>query len=176
MCKEDLRPATRKASDDFARRPSARLNPGEKLNRKRMASVAAVYSIEAHERSSETIMRLSSSEGKPTRPRAANKRVWASVEREQEDVIEDISQEALWRDPERKRPWAILVDGAKSNSILSLALSVGIDRIRPLSWISSMLWNTCGKRPMASMLLEALKSRIGCLNGLSRSCAERLPV
>jgi hypothetical protein len=51
MRKEDLRPATRKAAEESVRRSGARLNSGEKLNRKRMATIAAVYDIEAHERS-----------------------------------------------------------------------------------------------------------------------------
>jgi len=124
MCKEDLRPVTRKAADDSARRPGARLKPGEKLNRKRMASVAAVYSIKAHERSAESIMGLSSDDGEPERPRAVDKRVWASVEREQGDVIRDMFQEALRRDPEKKRPWAVLVDGGEKQ----LDLVVGLIR------------------------------------------------
>lgn len=35
------------------------------------------------------------------------------MEREPEDVIEDMFREAPWRNPEKKRPWAILVDGGK---------------------------------------------------------------
>jgi hypothetical protein len=45
MRKEDLRAATRKAAEKSVRRPGARLNPGEKLNRKHMATVATVYDI-----------------------------------------------------------------------------------------------------------------------------------
>jgi hypothetical protein len=128
MRKEDLRPATRKAAEQSVRRPGARLNPGEKLNRKRMATVAAVYDIEAHERSPEVIMGLCPDEGKSARPRATNKRVWASVEREPEDVIQDMFQEALRRDPEMKRPWTILVDGGEKQLDLILGF---IDRYRP---------------------------------------------
>jgi hypothetical protein len=120
MRKEDLRPATRKAAEESVRRPGARLSPGEKPNRKRMASVATVYDIEAHVRSPEMIMGLCPDGGKPVRPRATNKRVWASVEREPGDVIQDMFQEALRRDPERKRPWAILVDGGEKQLDLIL--------------------------------------------------------
>lgn len=80
MHKEDLRPATRKAAEETVQHPGVRLTPGEKRNRKRMATVATVYSIEAHERTPETIMCLER-ENKPVRPRGANKRVWASLER-----------------------------------------------------------------------------------------------
>jgi len=122
MCKEDLRTATRKAADGCVRRPGARLNPGEKLNRKRMASVAAVYSIEADQRTPETIMGHSLDEGKAARPRATDKRVWASVEREQEGVIQDMFEEALRCDPEKMRPWAVLVDGGEKQLDLVLDL------------------------------------------------------
>jgi hypothetical protein len=95
MRKEDLRAATRKAAEESVRRPGARLNPGEKLNRKRMATVAAVYDIKAHERSPEEVMGLCPDEEKSARPRATHKRVWASVEREPEAVIQDMFDEAL---------------------------------------------------------------------------------
>jgi len=122
MRQEDLRAATRKAAEESVRRPGARLNPGEKLNRKRMATVAAVYDIKAHERSPEEVMGLCPDEEKYDRPRATHKRVWASVEREQEDVIQDMFDEALRRDPEKKRPWAILVDGGEKQLDLVLGL------------------------------------------------------
>ena len=112
MRREDLRDSTRKAAQEAEGKPGVRLSPGEKSNRKRMASVAAVYDMAANERSPEMIMGLSP-ENKSARPRAANKRVWASVERKQQEVIEDMFQEAMRRDPERKRPWAILVDGGE---------------------------------------------------------------
>jgi hypothetical protein len=128
MLKEDLRAATRKAAEECARRPGAQLNPGEKLNRKRMATVAAVYDIKPHERSPEEVMGLSMDEEKSARPRATHKRVWASVERESENVIQDMFDEALRRDPEKKRPWAILVDGGEKQ--LDLVLDF-ISRYRP---------------------------------------------
>lgn len=55
MQKEDLRPATRKAAEEAPRQPGTRLSPGEKINRKHRASVAAVYDIKTHERSPEMI-------------------------------------------------------------------------------------------------------------------------
>ena len=128
MRKEDLRVATRKAAEESVRRPGARLSPGEKLNRKRMATVAAVYDIEAHKRSAEEVMGLCPDEGPSSRPRATNKRVWASVEREQEDVIGDMFEEALRRDPEMKRSWAILVDGGEKQLDLVLGF---LRRYRP---------------------------------------------
>jgi len=121
MRKEDLRPATRKAAEQEVRTTGARLQPGEKPNRKRMATVAAVYNIEAHERTAEEIMGLTSEEESSTRPKPTDKRVWASVEQEPEDVIEAMFEEALRRDPNRSRPWAILVDGGEQQLEIILA-------------------------------------------------------
>ncbi len=53
------------------------------------------------------------------RARAQNKRVWASLERDPAEVTEELFQEALRRDPEQRRVWAMLVDGHKSSSNIS---------------------------------------------------------
>ena len=45
------------------------------------------------------------------RPKARNKRVWASIQRDAITVIEEAFQEALQRDPQQSREWVILVDG-----------------------------------------------------------------
>ena len=48
MRKEDLREATRKAAEKRTHKLTTRLSKGEKRNAKRMAEVAAVYTIERH--------------------------------------------------------------------------------------------------------------------------------
>ncbi len=109
MKQEDLREATRKAAQKQAGKRKKRLGTGEKKNRKRMAMVGSVYSIAPHTRSAEQVMGLA--EDIRVKPRARNKRVWASVEREAGVVIEEIFQEALRQDPQKHRPWVFLVDG-----------------------------------------------------------------
>ncbi|NTW36776.1 MAG: ISKra4 family transposase [Syntrophobacteraceae bacterium] len=128
MRKEDLRPATRKAAEHAVQRPGARLNPGEKRNRKRMATVATVYTLEAQKRSPEMIMGLCPEQERSARPQARNKRVWASVEQEPQEVIQAMFDEALRRDPDKKRPWVVLLDGAEKQLDLVLTL---IHRHRP---------------------------------------------
>ena len=72
--------------------------------------VHTVYSIAPHQRTAETLMGVEEAEN--TRiPRARNKRVWASVKRAAHAVTEEVFQEVLRRDPERRRPWVMLVDG-----------------------------------------------------------------
>jgi hypothetical protein len=115
MRTEDLREATRKAALSAKHKLKTRLSQGEKKNRKRMAMVATVYSIARHCRRPETIMGLEEDpqDSPASRPRARNKRVWASVERDTGKVTEELFEEAQRRDPEQKRPWVMLVDGHK---------------------------------------------------------------
>jgi hypothetical protein len=40
-----------------------------------------------------------------------NKRVWASVERDPQHVIDELFDEALRRDPDRQRQWVVSIDG-----------------------------------------------------------------
>src|SRR5580704_1007516 len=111
MRQEGLRQATRKAAENEQHKLKTRLSRGEKRNRKRMATVAAVYSIARNVRSAESIMKLDEKTTVQTKPRARNKRVWASVSREPEVVTDELCQEAMRRDPQQRRQWAVLIDG-----------------------------------------------------------------
>jgi len=108
MRKEDLREATKKRADETEHKLKTRLSKGEKKNAKRMAQVASVYSIEPHERTAEQIVSGHKTE-KPPKPQA--KRVWASLESDAKDVVSQMFDEAVRRDPHKKRDWVVLVDG-----------------------------------------------------------------
>ena len=109
MRHEDLREATRKAAARARTKRKPRVSPGVKRQRKRMATVASVYTVAPYARRPEAVM---SPEEKPRpRPTVHHKRVWASVKREADAVIDDLFQEALRRDPAQHRAWVVLVDG-----------------------------------------------------------------
>ena len=110
MRPDSLRECTKKNAKK-SNKLTSRLSQGEKKDRKRMAQVAAVYTVQSHVRTAESIMKLSDDNVIPFRTPIRNKRVWASVEREAEVVIEEAFQEALQRDPEQARQWVILIDG-----------------------------------------------------------------
>lgn len=115
MNEQSLREVTRKAAlnAEMSRTKHSRLSPGEKGNRKRMATVAAIYSVAPHMRTPEQILHLGEEKSaRSTRPQPQHKRVWASVEKPMEEVIDEMFREASRRDPERKRKWLVLVDGA----------------------------------------------------------------
>jgi hypothetical protein len=113
---EDLRPATLKAAATRTRKLSTKLSKGEKRGSKRMATVAAVYTIDRFHRKPEDIVgelrRIRKAEAR--RPKPRGKRVWASLEKEPEVVITHAFEEALRRDPNREKPWVVLVDGHES--------------------------------------------------------------
>ena len=109
MHQEDLRDATAKAAERADKTRKVRLSPGEKRQRKRMATVASVYSTPRFERRPEQIM--GEHLEKPERPAIYNKRVWASVRDDAKAVIGSAFEEATRRDPQHQREWVVLVDG-----------------------------------------------------------------
>lgn len=116
MRKEDLRQATRRAAAERKHKLRWRLSKGEKRNSKRMATVAAVYTVAPFVRTPEEFLRslapLDSRDPKAVpRPRPVAKRVWASVEKESCAVIEEAILEAKHRDAESTKSWVGLVDG-----------------------------------------------------------------
>jgi len=107
MRPEGLTPATRKKAEQ-GRRLRHRVSPGEKPSRKRMAQVATVYELDAVPRTPEGIVGL---EEGPARPRAQDKRVWATLTTDRRQVTDDAFHEAVLRDETLSRPWVVLVDG-----------------------------------------------------------------
>ncbi len=109
MHSADLRPATAKAAEKSTQSHQVRLSPGQKRQRKRMATVASVYHVPRYERCAEEI--IGEAREPPQRPAIRDKRVWASVEQDAKSVIASTFAEALRRDPQQQREWVILVDG-----------------------------------------------------------------
>jgi hypothetical protein len=111
---EDLREPTRKAA--LARTPKlkTRLTKGEKKHAKRMAMVTAVYSVAPRPRTEDDViadLRHESTPESRKRPRARDKRVWATIERDAAPAIGALFDEAQRRDPSHARRWVVVVDG-----------------------------------------------------------------
>lgn len=113
MRPEDLREATQRAAAARAKSFTARLGSGRRLHAKRMASVAAIYTIKPFVRTPEEILPAfpMPQEQGPTRPRSEHKRVWASLAQSPEAVIREMFEEAARRDPKGQKRWVALVDG-----------------------------------------------------------------
>lgn len=119
MRPEGLRPETRKRAKGGRRRSTAESagavgarQRGVRKNRKRMAEVAAVYELEAVSRTPDDIEReLRRSGPHKPRPKAKNKRVWASLDHPVSEIIEDAFLDAATRDLDLRRRWVAVVDG-----------------------------------------------------------------
>ena len=113
---EDLRAATKRAAKKHVPKLKTRLTRGEKKHAKRMAQVAAVYTVAPFVRTAEDI--IADLIHDPTRPRQKrpkpeDKRAWASVADEMRTVIGEAFDEADRRDPERDKCRVVLLDGNK---------------------------------------------------------------
>ena len=103
---------TQRAAAARAKSFTARLGAGRRLHAKRMASVAAIYTVAPWVRTPEEILPAPTLPKKePTRPRPEHKRVWASLAQAPEAVIKEMFAEAARRDPKRQKRWVALVDG-----------------------------------------------------------------
>ena len=130
MRTEHLREKTRKAAEARRHKMEKRLSKGEKKNAKRMSTVAAVYTIAPFVREPEQIVEGDRcSLARAPRPRPEGKRVWASLEKEPAEVIEQAFAEARMRDPAAEKTWVALVDGERNQIRLlrSMARKTGVE-------------------------------------------------
>ncbi len=107
-----LREATRRAFEQGQHKQRTRLSPGEKKDRKRMATVVSVYEVDPYPRTAEQIL---DPQQHPygRRPKPSNKRTWARVVADQGAVIEQGFEEAVRRDPDQRMRWVVLIDGGE---------------------------------------------------------------
>ena len=158
MRHESLREATRKAAEKEQHKLQNRLTAGEKKDRKRMAQVASVFTIAPHIRTAEEIVGLTPVlVEKKQRPRPEDKRVWASVEREPDQVIIEMFQEGQARDPRHEKQWIALVDGNKKQlrvmkeqaKAFDVTLTIIIDIIHVIEYLwkaSHAFYKECDSR------------------------------
>lgn len=121
---ESLRDATRKqaqaAAQESVRGDPMKAQPLRKHD-KRMAVVTAVWDQEPRVRTAEEIVdnfKRGQARSRPKHkssppPKPQNKRVWATIEKNQTRAVEEMFQEAARRDPTRTRTAIALVDGEK---------------------------------------------------------------
>lgn len=145
MRREDLREATRKKAENRQHKFSKRRCKGEKANAKRMATVASVYSIDKFIRTADQIVgELHGTESSIVRPKPKSKRVWASIEKPSEKVIEDVFKEGLKRDPQNKKKWIFLIDGdpRQLKKIITIAkkTKVSVTIIMDIIHVIEYLW------------------------------------
>jgi hypothetical protein len=147
MLRRDLRPATRAAAEATRPRLHTRKTKGEKRHRKRMAQVAAVYTVAPYARTMADVLAdlqpVRDVARDRNRPRPTNKRVWASLTKAPSAVIRDAFEQARRRDPRFKRTWVVLVDGnrdqlklvKKTARKLGVQITIVVDLIHVLEYL-----------------------------------------
>jgi len=191
MRHEDLRPATRKAAAKRQHKLSKRLSKGEKRNAKRMATVAAVYTVAPFVRTPEQVVgTLAPIHGvaPQKRPRPEDKRVWASLQKEPEQVIEQAFEEAIRRDPGRTKSWVALVDGEPNQLRLlqriqkrhGIELTIVLDLIHVTEYLWKAAFVFCAEATkeledwVSVRLLKVLQGRASDVAaGIRRSATKR---
>ena len=188
MRTQDLREQTRKAAAARAHKMGTRLSAGEKKNAKRMATVATVYTIAPFVRTPEQVVGESGSpRAGPPRPRPDQKRVWASIEKTPEEVIEESLAEARYRDPADEKTWVALVDGNKSQirilrriakkNDLDFTIIVDLIHVIEYLWDAGRAFHPASGPELESWveyrLLEILRGKAGLMAGGMRRSATR---
>jgi len=124
MLPRALREATRKAAENEAR-GTVRGDPmaprRERGHDRRMAVVTAIWDQDPVVRRAEDILEQlrppSQRRGeKVSLPRPRNKRVAATVAKDQNTALRELFTEAQRRDPAHERTWVVLLDGAETQS------------------------------------------------------------
>lgn len=150
MRPDALRPTTAKAASKTKPKLATRLSKGEKLGRKRMAEVGAVYEIKPVPRTPADIMTSTGEEAPPPAqaPKANNKWVMASVALPAATVVARVFDQAQARDPTHQRPWVALVDGNNHQihrikaeaDARNLTVPIVIDFIHVLEYLWRAAW------------------------------------
>ena len=116
---EALREATAKAAAaKNGNKMATRLAPGEKHGRKRMATLGTVYDVEPASRTVDDIIAdpanpADAEKERRPGPKARSKWLCGSVNDTAEQVIAAVFDQAEARDPDQRRTWVVLVDGAR---------------------------------------------------------------
>jgi hypothetical protein len=121
-----------------ALQPAGRHAKSQRTNRKRMATVATVFTrapwVRTPEQVVESLFRVGRppAADSPAPPRAENKRVWASLLKGKTAVIQEVAQEIERRDPDALKTRVALSDGER-------ALQILVERTLPVTLILDLL-------------------------------------
>jgi hypothetical protein len=125
--------------------PTHRLTKGQKANKKRMATVATVFTRAPWVRTPQQVIeslfptcRRTSGDA-PAPPRPENKRVWASLLKGKTAVIQEVAEEMDRRDPSRYLTRLALTDGERALQI-RVDQKLNVTLILDLLHVLEKLW------------------------------------
>ena len=124
-----------------------RRGKGEKANKKRMATVAAVHSQAPVIRTPKDVLSSLFATGEPLqRPKRSppnHKRVWASLIDDKDTFITDVKAEMNRRDPRHRRTWVIVTDGERALQHRVCQTFTDVTLVLDLLHVLDKLW-ACG--------------------------------
>jgi hypothetical protein len=147
MRPQALRPATAKAAT--SRKLHTRLSKGEQRNRKRLAELGCVYDCAPAPRTPADILPAPGQPHPPGRgPIARSKWLTASITCDAAQVIGQVFDEAVRRDPDQQRTWVVLVDGNNHQlqrvhaqaRARGVAVSIVVDFVHVLEYVWRAAW------------------------------------
>jgi hypothetical protein len=170
-----------------------RRTKGQKANRKKMATVATVFTRQPWIRTPlqvvESLFRIVNSTsvktptGQPPPPRPENKRVWASLLKGKAAVIDEVVQEVRRRDPAIGKTHVALTDGERALQILvgkKMKVTLILDLLHVLEkvWKAAHVFHPEGSpeaelyaRLMAHRILEGNADQV--VKGLRQTVTKR---
>lgn len=108
----------RRTEEEKAEARNPRPGQGEEKRKKKMATVASVHTQQPYVRTAQEVvarlMDLDPPKPSRARPRPEDRRLWASVTKSKDDVINDMAAEMDRRDPEREKVVVCLTDGERA--------------------------------------------------------------
>ena len=120
---------------------------GEKANKKRMATVAAVHSQAPVTRTPKDVLdSLFAADQRPERQKRTppqHKRVWASLIASKDTFITDVKAEMTRRDPRHRRSWVIVTDGERALQQRVCQTFTDVTLVLDLLHVLDKLW-ACG--------------------------------
>src|ERR1700757_3205368 len=148
-----------------------RRGKGEKANKKRMATVAAVHSQAPVIRTPKDVLdSLFAAGDRPERPKRTppqHKRVWASLIADKDTFTPDVRAEMPRRDPEHQRTWVIVTDGERALQRRVISTFTDITLVLDLLHVLDKLWRVAPAlhpegSPEAEAFTKARTERILC--------------
>jgi hypothetical protein len=120
---------------------------GEKPNKKKMATVAAVFSQPPRVRTPEEVLDglFNTDQTRPAgqrHPKPTDKRVWASLTSGKDNFITDVKAEMDRRDPDRRHTWVMVTDGERALQRRVTANFAGVTLILDFLHVMEKLWRS----------------------------------
>ena len=168
--------------------PKARLTKGQKANKKRMATVATVFTRAPWVRSAQQVVDSLFPTSRPPSdatppPRPENKRVWASLRKGKTAVIQEVAEEMDRRDPSRSMTRLALTDGERAlqirvNDKLHVTLILDLIHVLEKLWKAAYVFHAEGSLQADLWVIDrALKVLFGevsqVVRGIRQSITKR---